>query len=274
MHMLASQLKRHGKCSLAQPSPKHHSQRLPTYMLCAPIQRNSLPLRDAYTRFVKLRVWALDRSITLVVRALPTGVLHGLDKRYCTTRVNIIRSNQGHVLDRVELTSIDLDDLGQGEANFIPVHRGLVSLQGIALKVHRLELFLVGEFALNFLETGQFAVACPELGQVGKAREAGQVVDGVGADVDDAQVGVVLQAGKVGEEVVRDVEFFEVGEGGEAGDAAEAVGLDAEDLEIGEVVQASYFCDLVLAEPEFLEVGEGVQAADFADAVCAELDLP
>jgi hypothetical protein len=57
-----------------------------------------------------------------------------------------------HTGIRARLTSINLHNLRQGQPHFIPIKRRLLSLQRITLKVHRLQLFLIAQLLLNFLE--------------------------------------------------------------------------------------------------------------------------
>lgn len=59
------------------------------------------------------------------------------------------------------------------------------------------------------------------------------MLDLVVGEVQDAQSGVLFQAGEVGHGVMGEVEFFEVGEIGEAREVGETVRLDGDDAEVG-----------------------------------------
>lgn len=141
-------------------------------------------------------------------------------------------------VDSRELTRIDLLDLRQRQPHLVPVQRRLPRLQRVALKVHRLQLLLVAQLALHLREVRQLAVAGPELFQVDERAKVRQILDRVAGYVNDAEVGVVLEAVGGREGVVGDVEFFEIDEFGEAGDGGEAVGLDGENLEVRKSVEA------------------------------------
>jgi type IV secretory pathway ATPase VirB11/archaellum biosynthesis ATPase len=60
-----------------------------------------------------------------------------------------------------------------------------------------------------------------------------EVRDLVVGEVQDAQGGILFQAGEVGHGVVGEVELFEVGEVGEACQVGETVGLDGDDAKVG-----------------------------------------
>ena len=94
------------------------------------------------------------------------------------------------------------------------------ALERIAFKVHSLELLFISQLALDFVEVAKFAVAGPKLGEVGEAVEASEMLNGICANVDDVEVGVVFESGDLSEEVVRDVQFFEVDELVETGNGA------------------------------------------------------
>lgn len=59
-----------------------------------------------------------------------------------------------------------------------------------------------------------------------------QVEDLVVGNIKDAQIGIVLEAGDLGQGVVGDVEFFELVEIGQAGYLWESVGLYRQDFEL------------------------------------------
>jgi hypothetical protein len=61
-------------------------------------------------------------------------------------------SHSHHTGIRARLTSINLHNLRQRQPHFIPIKRRLLPLQWIALKVHRLQLFLIAQLLLDFLE--------------------------------------------------------------------------------------------------------------------------
>lgn len=82
-------------------------------------------------------------------------------------------------------TSINLHHLRQRQPHLIPIQRRLRPLQRVSLKVHSLELLLICQLALHLAEISEFTVTRPELGEVGESLEPAQVLDGVGADVDD-----------------------------------------------------------------------------------------
>jgi hypothetical protein len=60
-----------------------------------------------------------------------------------------------------------------------------------------------------------------------------EVGDLVVGEVQDAQSGILFQAGEVGHGVVGEVELFEVGEVGEASQVGETVGLDGDNAKVG-----------------------------------------
>jgi hypothetical protein len=67
--------------------------------------------------------------------------------------------------------------------------------------------------------------------------EVFELRDLVVGKVENAQIGVVLEARKIGDGVVGEVELFQVLKVREARDAGEAVGLDGDDAEVGEGVE-------------------------------------
>lgn len=164
-----------------------------------------------------------------------------------------------------KLTSINLPHLRQRQPDLIPIQHLVLPLQRRPLKVHRHKLLLILQLPLHLDETRELGVARPQLLELGQGPQAFEVLDGVGGDVDDAEVDVGFEAEQRGYGVVADVEFFEGGEGFEAREGGQAVGLDGEDFEVGQGGEVFEFGDFVLAKPEFLEGGQGVEVFDFLD---------
>jgi hypothetical protein len=67
-----------------------------------------------------------------------------------------------------------------------------------------------------------------------ESREVFELRNLIIGEVENAQIGVVLETGKIRDSVMREKELFEVLKIGETRDAGEAVGLDGDDAEIGE----------------------------------------
>lgn len=110
-----------------------------------------------------------------------------------------------------------------GKSDLIAVEHGLIPLQRGSFEVDGLQVFLVPQFPLHLVEAAELGVAGPQLLQLREVAEALEMFYRVVADVDDAQVGVVVQARDLGQLVVGDVQLFQVDELVQAGDGFQAI---------------------------------------------------
>lgn len=132
------------------------------------------------------------------------------------------------------LTCVNLLHVRQRQPDLVPIHDRVVCLQRIALEVDSVQVLLIRQLPLDFLERRQLIRRCPHLFQEPEGLEIRQVGDLIVGDVEHAEIGGLVETGDGGQCVVRDVKFFEVGEVFQALDLGEAVGLNGENLEIGE----------------------------------------
>lgn len=110
---------------------------------------------------------------------------------------------------KARLTSINLHDVRNRQAHFVPINSRSSSLQRVPLEIHRLQMWLPAQLVLDVLKPVQLVVRRPELLQI---RQGGQVLepgDLVVRAVEDLQRGVALETRERGDGVVRHVQFFE-----------------------------------------------------------------
>lgn len=107
------------------------------------------------------------------------------------------------------LTSINLHDVRNRQAHFVPINSRSSSLQRVPLEIHRLQMWLPAQLVLDVLKPVQLVIRRPELLQI---RQGGQVLepgDLVVRAVEDLQRRVALETRERGDGVVRHVQFFE-----------------------------------------------------------------
>lgn len=126
------------------------------------------------------------------------------------------------------------------QPHLIPIQCWRSRLQRVALKVHRLEIFLVPEFAFHFIEARQLVVGRPQLLQILQMRQMFQLGHLVVGKVEHAQRSILLETAEVGDRIMRHVEFLQVLQIREPTDIRETVRLDGENAQVGEAIEILY----------------------------------
>lgn len=103
------------------------------------------------------------------------------------------------------LTGINLHDMRNSQAHFIPIHSWSLGLQRVPLEIHGLQRLFPAQLALDVVETIELVIRCPELLQIRQRGEMLELGKLVVRAVEDLQRCVGLEAGKRGDGVVRDV---------------------------------------------------------------------
>ena len=88
---------------------------------------------------------------------------------YHPTRTNAIKSASSTTRNEVH-TSINLRDMRNRQADFIPINSWPATLQRVSLKVNRLQILLIAQFPFDLVEAGQLVIRRPELFQLGEVR--------------------------------------------------------------------------------------------------------
>lgn len=117
------------------------------------------------------------------------------------------------VVERAELTSINLRHLRQRQPQLVPIQHRLALLHRVTFKVDFLQLLLVAQRTLDFAEICDLAIAGPDVLESFELFNTLERADGVGLEVEDLEFCVLRERREGGNFVVGDVEFCELGQG-------------------------------------------------------------
>ena len=84
---------------------------------------------------------------------------------------------------KLKLTCVNLYDVGQGQADLVPIQDGVLLLDWVAFKVDGRQVLLVAKMLSDVVEVADLAVAGPQLFERREPLDALEFVDRVGRDV-------------------------------------------------------------------------------------------